>query len=238
MNKPIMTIVIVDDEPTARYGLRSYVNKIPTLRCVGEFRDVMELENYLLKNNTPDIIFMDIQMPEMSGLDFIASRTIDSAFILVTAYEQYAIKGFELNVCDYLLKPVSYKRFLQAINKTTDYICFRKGLFKEDFLFLKADKMIHQICFNDIEYLESVENYVKVVTKAEKITIRSTLKELLASSSEKGIIQVHKSFAVNVGRIKTINGNHIITKEGHHIPLSRTYRDNLLNWIENSGKFL
>ena len=231
MNKPILTTAIVDDEPTARYGLRSYINKISSLRCVGEFPDVMSLERYLRDNTAPDIIFMDIQMPEISGIDFISSRTLDSAIVLVTAYEQYALKGFDLNVCDYLLKPVSFKRFMQAVEKTSQYIYFRKGLLEENYIFLKADRMIRKILINDIQYLESMENYVKVVTSNEKLITRATLKELLDLLSSKGIVQIHKSFAVNLGKIRQINGNQIVTEEGDLIPLSRIYRERVLSLL-------
>ena len=233
MTKPILTAVIVDDEPTARYGLRSYINKIPSLRCVGEFSDVMSLECYLRDNTAPDIIFMDIQMPEISGIDFIASRTLNSAIVLVTAYEQYAIQGFDLNVCDYLLKPVTFERFMQAVEKASQYMYFRKGLLEENYMFLKADRMIRRIFINDIQYLESMENYVKVVTSNEKMITRATLKELLKSISLKGFIQVHKSFAVNVGKISQIDGNRIVTDTGHDIPLSKKYRVALLSVIDS-----
>lgn len=231
MIKPILTAVIVDDEPTARYGLRSYINKIPSLRCIGEFKDATYLERHLRTKTAPDLIFMDIEMPEISGIDFIASRTLDSAVVLVTAYEQYALKGFELNVCDYLLKPVSFKRFLQAVDKASKYAYFRKGLLEEDYLFVKADRMIHRITISSIEYLESMENYIKVVTLNERVITRSTMKELLESLSLKGFVQVHKSFAINVEKIRRIDGDRIVTEEGSLVPLSRTYRDYLLSLI-------
>ena len=231
MNKPILTAAIVDDEPTARYGIRSYINKTPSLKCVGEFPDVMSLEQYLHDNSAPDIIFMDIRMPEVSGLDFVASKSVDSAVIIVTAYEQYAIKGFELNVCDYLLKPVSYGRFQQAIDKTSEYVYFKKGLIEEDYIFLRADRMIHRVRISDIEYAESMENYVKVVTSSEKIVTRFTLKEFLEPLTARGITQVHKSYAVNVGRIKKIAGNQIITEGGYVIPLSKTFRERVFSLL-------
>ena len=231
MNKPMLTAAIVDDEPTARYGIRSYINKTPSLKCVGEFQDVISLERYLHNNSAPDIIFMDIQMPEVSGLDFIASKSVDSAVIIVTAYEQYAIKGFELNVCDYLLKPVSYSRFQQAIDKTSKYLYFKKGLIEEEYIFLRADRMIHRVRISDIEYAESMENYVKVVTSSDKFVTRSSMKDFLKPVAAKGIEQVHKSYAVNIGRIKKIDGNQIITEGDYAVPLSKTFRDRVLSLL-------
>ena len=236
MTKPILTAIIVDDEPTARYGLRSYINKIPSLRCAGEFPDVMSLERYLRDNTAPDIIFMDICMPGMSGLDFIASRTLESAIVLVSAYEQYAVQGFDLNVSDYLLKPVSFKRFMQAVEKTSQYMYFRKGLLEENYIFVKADRMIRRIFINDIRYLESMENYVKIVTSNGKVITRATLKELLESTSLKGFIQVHKSFAVNIVKISMIDGNRIVTDTGHYVPLSKKYKEGLLSVIDSLFK--
>lgn len=233
MNKPILTAVIVDDEPTARYGIRSYLNKTPSLKCVGEFQDVMSFERYLHDNPYPDIIFMDIRMPEVSGLDFIATKTVDSAVIIITAYEQYALKGFDLNVCDYLLKPVSYNRFLQAVDKSSKYVYFRKGLIDDDFIFLRADRMIHRIRISEIEYVESMENYLKVVTSHEKVITRSTLKEFLESMTAKDIAQVHKSYAVNIGKIKVADGNQIITEGGFVIPLSKIYKDRMMGLIKS-----
>ena len=237
MNKPVLTAVIVDDEPIARYGLRSYINKISSLRCVGEFKDAMSLECFLRDNTAPDIIFMDVQMPEISGIDFIASRTLDSAIIIVTAYEQYALRGYDLNVCDYLLKPVSYIRFLQSVEKASQYVYFQKGLLGESYIYLKSDRIIHRLRIKDIEYLESMENYVKVVTNTERIITRMTLKELLDSLSLKGFIQVHKSYVVNVGNIRQIDGNHIVTEEGREIPMSRTYKDKLLSFLAHQDLF-
>ena len=235
MSNSILTAIIVDDEQTARYGLRSYVNKTPSLKCIGEFSDVMSLETYLNENPAPDVIFLDIQMPEVSGISFIESKAIDSIFIIVTAYEEYALKGFDLNVCDYLLKPVSYKRFIQAIDKASEYVYFRHGSAEDNFIFLKVDRIIRRVAINDIEYLESMENYVKVVTGVEKIVTRSTFKEMLELLLNKGIIQVHKSYAVNAGKIKKIDRSEITTESGLIIPLSRTYRDKLLNYINHKS---
>lgn len=236
MNAPELTAVIVDDEHTARYGLASYINKTRALRCVGEFHDIMSLESFLRNNVAPDIIFMDICMPDISGLDFVASRTLDSAVIIVTAYDQFALKGFDLNVCDYLLKPVSYSRFLQAVDKTSKYVYYRKGLIDENYIFLRAERMMHRIRISDIDYIESMENYVKVVTHDEKVITRSTLKDILSELSGKGIIQIHKSYAVNIGRINMINGYQIITNKGNILPLSRKYRDSLLMYVNVDDK--
>lgn len=224
----MLSCAIVDDEPTARYGLRSYVNRYPRLRCAGEFQSAMLFGDYLRYNKSPDIVFMDIQMPGITGLDFIASHTVDSAVIIVTAYEQYALRGYELNVCDYMLKPVSYARFQQAVEKVSQYIDYRKGVAREDCIYVRADRMLHRLPLKDIVYIEALENYVTITTLSERITTRSTLKDLLSQLPEKDFMRVHKSYAVNLRHISSISSTGIFMKGiPRDIPLSRSFRDSL-----------
>lgn len=226
----LYTCVIVDDEPTARYGLRSYVNRSPDLICTEEFQSAVAFGEYLKSNKVPDIIFMDIQMPGISGLDFIGANVMDSAVIIVTAYEQYAIRGYELNVCDYLLKPVSYARFRQAVDKASQYVDYRKGITREDCIFVRADRMLHRLPLKDIVYLEALENYVTITTLSERLTTRSTLKDLLSLLPEKDFLRVHKSYAVNINHISSIGKAHIMMKwSPREIPLSRSFRPSLIS---------
>lgn len=229
----MLSCAIVDDEPTARYGLRSYVNRYPHLRCVGEFQSAMLFGDYLRYNKSPDIVFMDIQMPGITGLDFIASHTVDSAVIIVTAYEQYALRGYELNVCDYMLKPVSYARFQQAVEKASQYIDYRKGVAWEDCIYVRADRMLHRLPLKDIVYIEALENYVTITTLSERITTRCTLKDLLSQLPEKDFMRVHKSYAVNLRHISSISSTGIYMKGiPRDIPLSRSFRDPLFSALK------
>lgn len=222
----LLTCVIVDDEPAARYGLRSYVNRLPQLSCIGEFQSAIQFGEYLRHDKAPDIIFMDIKMPGMTGLDFIGSHIVDSAVVIVTAFEQYALRGYELNVCDYLLKPVSYARFQQAVEKAVRYVEYRNGNAREDCIFIRADRMLHRLPLKDIVYIEALENYVTITTVSERLTTRSTLKDMLSQLPAKDFLRVHKSFAVNVSYISSVGRSHIIMKIGSkEIPLSRSYRD-------------
>lgn len=224
----MLSCAIIDDEPTARYGLRSYVNRYPRLRCAGEFQSAVLFGDYLRYNKSPDIIFMDIQMPGITGLDFIASHTVDSAVIIVTAYEQYALRGYELNVCDYMLKPVSYARFQQAVEKASQYVDYRKGVAWEDCIYVRADRMLHRLPLKDIVYIEALENYVMITTLSERITTRSTLKDLLSQLPEKEFMRVHKSYAVNLRHISSISSTGIFMKGiPRDIPLSRSFREPL-----------
>lgn len=230
----MLTCAIVDDEPTARYGLRSYVNNSTHLMCAGEFQSATLFGNYLRDNKAPDIIFMDIQMPGISGLDFIGSHTMNSAVIIVTAYEQYALRGYELNVCDYLLKPVSYPRFRQAVEKASQYVDYRKGMAREDCIFVRADRMLHRLPLKDIVYLEALENYVTVTTLSERITTRSTLKDMLSQLPHKDFMRVHKSYAVNLHHISSVGSSQILMKGGtKEIPLSRSFSRMLTSALNN-----
>lgn len=224
-DNPPYTCVIVDDEPTARYGLRSYVNKIPALICVDEFQTALSFRRYLDDHDTPDIIFLDIQMPHLSGLDFLASGKIRSAVVLVTAYEKYALKGFELDVCDYLLKPVSFVRFRKAVDKAINYVSYLKNSIADDYIFIRSDRLIRKIRINDITYLEAMENYVMIHTDSERIITRSTLKNILTQLPHEVFTQIHKSFAVNIRHIQTVKNNAVIMTDSTELPLSTTYRN-------------
>ncbi|MBD5185831.1 MAG: response regulator transcription factor [Bacteroidales bacterium] len=225
---PQTTCAIVDDEAMARYGIRSYICKTPGLKCVAELRDASELENYLDHNPTPDIIFLDIQMPEISGLDFIASRTVESAIIVVSAYEEYAIRGFELNVCDYLLKPVSYPRFTQAIEKAEQYLAYRKGPNRDKAIYVRAEKVYRRIRTETILYLESIENYVRIHTVTERIMTRITLKELIATLPPNMFIRLHKSYVVNLTMVSEIRRSSVVMEGGEELPMSRRYREDVV----------
>lgn len=231
-DRSMFTCVIIDDEQIARYGLKSYVNKTPGLKCVEECKNIYDFEKYLENHQSPDILFIDIEMPEISGLDFISARTINSAIIIVTAYERYAIKGFELDVCDYLLKPVSYTRFRQAVDKAFQYIDYKKGKSSQDIMFIKSDRMMFKLHINDIIYLESLENYVKINTPYDRIIVRSTLKNLLSSMTSEMFLQIHKSYAVNLTRIKSIDKNIVVMDNNDELPLSRRLKKFLMERID------
>ena len=224
----MLTCAIVDDERTARTGLRNYINRTHNLNCVSECSDAASFEAYLRQNRAPNIVFMDICMPGMSGIDFIASHALGTAFIIVTAYEQYAIKGYDLNVTDYLLKPVSYSRFMQAVEKAAHFIGARPDAGADESIFVRADGLTHRIALHDIVYLEAMENYVRVFTTTDRIITRTTLKDILSRLPAKEFIQVHKSYVVSLAHIARISGSTIIMSPFGEIPTSRTYRHKIL----------
>lgn len=226
-----LTCVIVDDEPAARYGLRSYINRIPNLECVAEFRDAVSFQSFLTRDNAPDIVFMDIRMPEIDGLEFISASKTDSAIIIVTAYDMYALRGYELNVTDYLLKPVSFPRFEAAVDKARLYLTRNYPDSTKDHIFIRADRILHRICITDIIYIEAMENYVRVTTVKDRITARSTMKEI-SQILPSSLYRVHKSFIININHILSIRQKTIIMSGDIEIPLSPTFRKGLLHAID------
>src|SRR5882724_5034964 len=199
--------VIVDDEPFARKGLLSYIEKIDFLQLSGVCENVIEL-NSLLKQQPVDLLFLDIEMPYISGVDFLKSTKELPKVIFTTAYEQYALKGYELDVLDYLLKPISFERFLQAANKAYGWFSLQKeNTPGQDYFFVKADNKLEKINFDDILFVEALENYVAIYTKEKKIITHLTLKMLQEKLTAPRFIYPHKSYIVAMDKIKSIEGN-------------------------------
>ena len=169
--------IITDDEPVARKGLQGYIEKIDFLELVAVCEDALQL-NSVVKNKKADLIFLDIEMPYISGIEFLKNNPQAPKVIFTTAYEQYAIKGYELDVLDYLLKPISFERFLKAANKAFDYFNNNKEG-KGRFTFVKSGNRLEKINFDEILFLEAMENYVGIYTTDKKIIAHSTLKSLL-----------------------------------------------------------
>lgn len=170
-------------------------------------------------------------MPFISGLDYIATLVDPPMVIITTAYGEYALKGYELDVIDYLLKPVSFPRFLKAVTKARDFFNRHTGIRNRDFMFLRADRKLHKVRFADILYIEAVENYVKVVTADSVIVTRTPLHSLLADLPASGFLRIHKSYVVNMDHVTCVEGNMLILP-GATIQVSRSYRAILDAWIE------
>lgn len=223
--------LITDDEPVARKGLRSYIEKIDYLYLAGECEDAIELNNQL-KNQPIDLIFLDIEMPEMSGIELLSNLINPPKIIIVSAYEQYALKGYEFDVVDYLLKPVSFERFLKSVNRVYDQL---KNEQKEgkDYLFVKSDKQLKKIQFNDILFVESMENYVTIQTTDSKTIVYTTLKQLYDCLPKCIFIQTHRSYIVNINKVNAIDGNQLNINP-HKVPVARNFKDAVFSSILNN----
>lgn len=224
--------IITDDEPIARKGLRSYIDKIPFLKLIGECEDAMQL-NSMLKTDPADLIFLDIEMPNMTGVELLSSLKNPPKVIIVSAYEQYAIKGYELDVVDYLLKPVTFERFVKAVNKTHELLDQKSIMRPHKYIFVKSDKQLKKILLIDILFIESMENYVTIYTTTSKEVIYSTLKQIQEALSCENFIQVHRSYIVNIENVQAIDGN-LLNIGAHKIPVARNFRDKVLSVILNN----
>lgn len=224
--------IITDDEPIARKGLRNYIDKVDFLTLIGECEDAIEL-NTMLKSIQPDVLFLDIEMPHISGLELLSGLQNPPKVIITSAYEQYAIKGYEFNVADYLLKPISFDRFLKAVNRIHDSVIKESKTDSEEYIFVKSDKQLKKILLNDILFIESMENYILIQTLSSREIVYTTLKNMAESLSEQHFIQVHRSYIVNISHIKSIEGN-LLNIHNHKIPVARNLREKVFNIILNN----
>ena len=225
--------IIADDEPVARKILKEFIEQIPTLELTAEFKNAMRTESFL-QDNAADIIFLDINMPRISGLQFLKRCPVRPLVILTTAYPEYALEGYELDVIDYLLKPIAFERFSKAVKKANDYIALKEkkeAESSETFLFVKSEKRIEKIELADILYIESMGNYVNITTSHKKIVAYLTLKGIESRLPSEQFIKVHQSFLIPLARIEFIEGNRIKVKDAD-IPIGRNYRDAVMKLVD------
>ncbi len=220
--------LIIDDEYIAHDIIQEYADLLPNLELVKSCYDALEAIEYL-SNNKVDLIFLDLNLPKIKGFQFLKTLTNPPKIIVTTAYSEYAIEGYELNVSDYLLKPFSFERFLKAINKvvgsSTPVISNneRVGDAPSKSIFLKSNKKYIQVSLDKIQFIEAAGNYTKVIIDEEVITVREKISDLLISLDSDNFIQVHKSFAVSKKHIKSVEGNRISIGE-NLIPIGKLYK--------------
>jgi DNA-binding LytR/AlgR family response regulator len=238
--QPIQCIII-DDEPLARKGLKEYIADVDFLHLAGEFEDPLKAMN-ILGEGSVQLIFLDIQMPKITGIEFFKSLQHAPPVIFSTAYPQYALDGFDLNAIDYLVKPVSFDRFLKAVMKVKEYYEVRQQNItassgqKEDFFFIKADNKLVKIFFEEVLFVEALQNYVAIHTRTKKYITYLTFKSIEDYLPSDRFIKTHKSYIVSAARIDNIEGNEIRIGE-HHIPISRTSKDEVMEKLLR-GRFL
>src|SRR6187399_1920289 len=223
--------IIVEDEPLAVKVLSDYISQVPFLELHGSFKDAILATDYL-RGNSVDLIFLDIHLPKLKGMAFLKTLVSPPAVIITTAYHQYAVEGFNLNVTDYLLKPFEFERFLVAVTKvkTLQTEKWKPGEHEEkkDFIFLNVQKKKVKILFSEILYIESQREYIKIVTtKKEYISKMSTheIESLLPANLFK---RIHRSFIVSVSRIESYTAE-MVEMNGIAIPIGRGYRDIIEN---------
>jgi DNA-binding LytR/AlgR family response regulator len=232
-----LSCIIVDDEPVARKILQEFTEQMPFLDLLGKFESAMKAEEFL-KSSQPDLIFLDIEMPKVSGLQMLKRINVESMVILTTAFPQYALDGYELDIIDYLLKPFALHRFIKAVQKAKDFhemktlpIAIGTGnMLSPSYIFIKSEKRIEKVELNDILYAEVLGNYITIHTDRKKIIAYLTMKSLESQLSSADFIKIHQSFLVNRSKIESVEGNDL--KVGtKSLPISRNYRDSVANLI-------
>ena len=236
----ILKCVAIDDEPLARECIANYVREVDFLQLTGMGSNPVELTR-LLHEQKVDLIFLDIQMPVINGIEFLKITPNPPMVIITTAYPSYALDGFQLDVLDYLVKPITFNRFFKAVSKAKDYqhLLLRSSSADitevnstEDYFFIKCDYKYERIYFNDILYVEAMQNYVTLYTTKGKYITLLYLKNVEQNLNKNSFIRVHKSYIVSIPKIESIENNEIIIGS-FRIPISRNYRDQVLDRVIN-----
>ncbi|MBK6930993.1 MAG: response regulator transcription factor [Saprospirales bacterium] len=238
----MLNVLIVDDEPLALDVLETYISQMPDLRLIQRCTNALEA-NDALKNHQIDLMFLDIQMPQLTGIDFVKTLTKPPMIVFTTAYPNYAIQGFDLNALDYMLKPISLERFMKAVNKALEQAellqrenntAASDGM---DFFFVKADKKLVKVNFEDIIYIEGLKDYVIIRLHQGRVITLQTMKSLEDKLPFGRFKRIHRSYIVAMDKITAIEGNMVEVLEKDKpklLPIGKNYRDELLVLIEKN----
>jgi DNA-binding LytR/AlgR family response regulator len=245
----MLNVLIVDDEPLALDVLETYIAQMPELRLVKRCSNALEA-NDALKDQAIDLMFLDIQMPQLTGIDFVKTLTRPPMVVFTTAYPNYAIQGFDLNALDYLLKPISLERFMKAVNKAveqaelqhreipaTNGVAHTPANDGLDFFFVKADKKLVKVNFEDIIYIEGLKDYVIIRLLNGRVITLQTMKSLEDRLPNGRFKRIHRSYIVAMDKITAIEGNMVEVLEKDKpklLPIGKNYRDELLEMIDRN----
>ena len=223
-----LSCIIIEDEPLASEKLENFISRIPFLDRISSFNNAIDGLHFL-KQNHVDILFLDIQMEQLTGIQMLESFQIKPYVILTTAYAEYALKGYELNVFDYLLKPFSFERFLVAVNKVYDDVQSRQNTKESNTnIFIKTEYRAENVAINEILFIEGMQGYLRIYLKGRKIMTKQSFKSLLEVLPRNTFIQVHKSWVVAIPKIENIERNRIKIAE-KLIPIGDTFKDAFYN---------
>ena len=230
-----LNCIIVDDEPLARKVLTEYIEDTDFLVLKGKAENPVKAGT-LITEHAIDLMFLDINMPKLTGLEYLRTSTTLPKTIITTAYAEYALDGFELNVLDYLVKPFSFERFLKAVNKAREHYNMKTQPIHlsqaepDDYFFVKCDGKIEKLYYDELIYVEAMLNYVVLYTEKKKMMVYLTMKGIVDQLPPARFIKVHKSYVVNINKIKTIEGNEINTGSAH-VPISQGLFDTVMKDI-------
>ncbi|CAM1347245.1 LytR/AlgR family response regulator transcription factor [Tenacibaculum halocynthiae] len=237
MNRKV-NCIIVDDEPMAREILVTYITRITNLNLIKSCSSAIEALN-LINDKNVDLLFLDINMPEISGLSLAKSTHKKTKIIFTTAYREYAADGFDLQAIDYLLKPIAFDRFLQAVNKFLEipstlknHPIENKSFTNNNFIFVRVDRKMLKIDFDSILYIESLSDYIKIHTKNKMIVTRETITNIQTKLPTTSFLRIHRSFIISISSINSYTNEYIeINKKA--IPISRSYKEEVLNKLNS-----
>jgi len=229
-----MNCIIIDDDPLSRKIIEGFIEKTETLELIGSYESPLSAFKAFNSNNNIDLVFLDVEMPEMSGLDFLNTLDTQPMIIIVSGQEKYALEAFEHDVIDYLLKPIALPRFYKSVNKAQKRFQEKETIskFPEEIFIKKKNSTLVRLRYDDILWVEALENYVIVSTFDEKFTIHFTMKAIENKLPLAAFKRVHRSYIVNIQRIDVIEDNNVIMKiEGGSkiIPIGKSYRDSLMD---------
>ncbi|MDV7187646.1 LytTR family DNA-binding domain-containing protein [Lutibacter sp. TH_r2] len=234
----IVNCIIVDDEPVAREIIENHLQKVEAVNVVATCKNAIEAFNQI-NSNQIDLIFLDINMPEITGLSFAKSINKNIKVIFTTAYREYAIDGFNLQAVDYLLKPISFERLLQAVNKfigesNVEVVVASEEITpeKNDFIFVRADRKMVKINFSEINHIESFSDYIKFHLKEKVIVTRETISSIEAKLPKASFLRIHRSYIVSISKIESFT-NEFIEVNKKALPISRSYKKDVLQRLEN-----
>jgi DNA-binding LytR/AlgR family response regulator len=240
----MINTIIVDDEPLALDVLETYIEKIPELHLVARCSNAFEAGD-ALRQQEVDLMFLDIQMPQLTGTDLIKTLVDPPLVVFTTAYSSYALEGFELNAVDYLLKPISLERFMKACNKAVELIELKRRDEAhevqigdaDNFIFVKADKKFVKVNFSEVIYIEGLKDYVIIKTDKGRVITLQTMKSLEDKLPSRLFRRVHRSYIVNIDKVEAILGNMVeVMEKGQprHLPIGKNYRDDLLGLVNDN----
>lgn len=226
--------IAIDDEPLALTKIEGFIGKIPELKLTRTFDNTIDAIGWL-RENSAELIFLDIQMKPLTGLQFLESTGTTARIIITSAYDEYAIKGYDLNVTDYLLKPFSFQRFVQAVNKALDYysdkINAKAAHENEGYIFVKTEYRLEKVDLSEILYIEGMKDYLRIICTGKKIMTLQSFAKLEESLPSKNFCRVHKSFIVSIDKIRSIERGVIVIAD-QRIPISNTYKESFFSKIK------
>ncbi len=234
--------LIIDDEPLARDLMRSHIGKLENFNIIAECGDAMKALHEL-RTNQVDLMFMDIQMPQITGIEFLKTLKNPPKVVITTAYREYAIDGFELDVVDYLLKPITFERFLKSVNKyyqvTQDEVQSNNPMVEmsqveEPFIYVKENKRVIKVNLNEILYVEGLSEYVQIYTDKKKIVTKTSMTNMEEKLSSEGFLRIHKSYIVSCAKIEAFTAQ-CIEVPGKELPIGRSYKNAVLEALQYNG---